>query len=176
MPFALPWIFGLLMKWFNPETIINGAIKAYMKAKDVDLEKFKSSEITTEGIVGAILQANVQFAQIKAQYALSVLQWWPFRMILFILISVATARFTLAAFDSTWWWIFGCHATPAMAQKLHVAAGAVVIGDACSWSFPAILGTFGEAEKQFLLFFIIAKPVDTAVSGGLAAVQRYLNK
>jgi hypothetical protein len=165
MPFFLGPIFALLMKWFNPETIINGAINAYMKAKDVDLEKFKSSEITTEAIVGAILTANVQFAQLKAQYALSVLQWWPFRLILFVLISVATMRFSLAAFDSTWWWIFGC-----------TIKGQHVVGDACSWSFPAILGTFGEAEKQFLLFFIIAKPVDTAVSGGLAAVQKYIDK
>ncbi len=68
-------------------------------------------------------------------------------------------------FDSTWWWLFGC-----------TIGGRHVVGDACSWSIPPIRGAYGDAEMQFLLFFVIAKPVDTAISGALGLVSRYLEK
>ena len=167
MPFLgtiFGWLSGGVLEAIG-NSIVMPFIKVWLKSKDVDLEKFKVSAASTTGLAEAVLEANIRHAEIKAQYALSVLQWWPFRLILFILISVAATRFVLASFDSTWWWIFGC-----------TIKGQHVIGDACSWSFPSVLGTFGEAEKEFLLFFIIAKPVDTAVSGGLAAVQKYLRK
>lgn len=161
----MPFIFGLLMKWFDPATIINGAINAYMKAKDVDLEKFRSANLTTDSMVAHIVEANVQYDQIKSQYALAVLQWWPFRLILFVLLAFCATRFALIVTDSTWWWLFGC--------KIN---GVHVMGDRCSWSIPPIKGVYGGAEMQFLLFFVVAKPIDTAVSGALGVVQRYLTR
>jgi hypothetical protein len=165
---GLSWLFNLLGGGILEgiyKTVVQPFLQAYLKTKDVDLEKYKQSSQNTTDLAVAVLDANVRFAETKANYALSVLQWWPFRLLLFVLISVSTVRFCLAAFDSTWWWMFGC-----------TINGKHLFGDVCSWSFPAIRGTFGEAEKQFLLFFIIAKPVDAVVSGGMSAVSKYLSK
>ena len=102
--------------------------------------------------------------QVKSQYAFAVLQWWPFRVILWVILAIAATRFCLIMIDSTWWWVFGCSIN-----------GRHVVGDACSWSIPPIRGAYGDAEMQFLLFFVIAKPVDTAISGALGLVSRYLD-
>ncbi len=155
---------GGVFKAFG-DTIVTPVLNAYLKSKDVDLEKFRSAEITTETLAVAVLDANVKFAATKAQYALSVLQWWPFRLVLWAVMAVCSIRFMLAVFDSTWWWVFGC-----------TIDGRAVYGDACSWSFPAIKGTYAGIEEQILLFFIVAKPVDTAVSGALGLVSKYLAK
>lgn len=155
---------GAMLKIFG-DSIVQPFINAYLKAKDVDLEKFKSANASTEAMAVAVLDANVRFAATKAQYALAVLQWWPFRLVLWSVLAVAATRFILAEFDSTWWWIFGC-----------TIKGVHVVGDACSWSFPATRGNIGDAEREFLLFFVVAKPVDTAISGALGLVGRYLNR
>lgn len=123
------WLSGGVLEAIG-NSIIMPFIKVWLKSKDVDLEKFKVSTASTTELAGAVLAANVRHAEIKAQYALSVLQRWPFRVILFILVATAATRFCLAAFDSTWWWIFGC-----------TINGKHIVGDACSWSFPAVLGT-----------------------------------
>ena len=162
------WLFNLLGGGVLEgiyKVIVGPFLKAYLKSKDVDLEKHKQASQNTTDLAVAVLDANVKFAGVKAQYAVSVLNWWPFRVLLFVLIGVSVTRFALAEFDSTYWWIYGC--------TIH---GKHMIGDVCSWSFPAIKGTFGEAEKQFLLFFILAKPVDTAVSGAVNMVSGYLAK
>lgn len=145
-------------------------LQVWLKSKDVDLEKHKVASQNTTDLAVAVLDANVKYAEVKSGYALSVLQWWPFRVVLFLLIAVCAVRFGLAVFDSTWWWIFGCTLHNSKDVAYHA------LGDACSWSIPAIKGTYGDAEKQFLLFFIVAKPVDTAVSGSLDLVSRYLRK
>jgi hypothetical protein len=147
------------------DTIVKPFMDAWMKKKDVDLDKFKTSTVSTEHIAVAMLDAQVKFAETKSRYAFSVLQWWPFRVVLFILVSVCTVRFCLALFDSTWWWIVGC-----------TVDGKPAVGDACAWGFPAVKGTFGSIEKEMLAFFIVAKPVDTAVSGALDLVSKYLTK
>ena len=147
------------------DTIVQPLLNAYLKSKDVDLEKFKSANVATEQLAVAVLDANVRFAQVKSQYALAVLQWWPFRVILWVILAIAATRFCLIMIDSTWWWIFGC-----TIDSKHV------VGDACSWSIPAIHGTYGAAEFEYILFFVIAKPVDTAISGALGLVSRYLEK
>jgi len=71
----------------------------------------------------------------------------------------------LIVFDSTWWWLFGF-----TIDSRHL------IGNACSWSIPPIRGAYGDAEMQFLLFFVIAKPVDSAIFGALGLVSRYLDR
>jgi len=147
------------------KTIIMPFLQVWLKSKDVDLEKFKASNIGTTQLAVAVLDANVKFAAIKSDYALSVLQWWPFRVILFVLLGFCASRFCLIVFDSTYWWVWGC-----------TIEGKHVIGDACSWSIPTIKGIYGGAEMQFLLFWVIAKPVDTAVSGAIGIVSKYLKK
>ncbi len=147
------------------DNIVQPLLNAYLKSKDVDLKKFKSADVATEQLAIAVLDANVRFAQVKSQYALAVLQWWPFRVILWVILAIAATRFCLIMIDSTWWWIFGC-----------TIGSKHVVGDACSWSIPAIHGTYGAAEFEYILFFIIAKPVDTAISGALGLVSRYLGR
>ena len=163
MPFLVP-ILGLLMKWFNPETIINGAINAYMKAKDVDLEKFKSANATTDSMVAHILEANVRYDEIKSQYALSVLNWWPFRLILFALLFFPAVHFVAIVLDSS------CP----IVWHMHVIGGRNLGG--CGWGIPDIDPSVADIYKQLLLFFILAKPADTAISGALTIAQRYLRK
>ena len=70
------------------DTIVQPLLNAYLKAKDVDLEKFKSANVATEQLAVAVLDANVRFAQVKSQYALAVLQWWPFRLILWVILGI----------------------------------------------------------------------------------------
>lgn len=147
------------------KVIVGPFLQAYLKSKDVDLEKHKIASQNTTDLAVAVLDANVKFAAVKSQYALAVLQWWPFRLILFVMLAIASTRFCLAMIDSTWWWIFGC-----------TLKGVHVTGDACSWSFPSMKGTYAGAEVQYILFFVIAKPVDTAVSGAIGLVSRYLDK
>jgi hypothetical protein len=146
-------------------SVVQPFLNVWLKSKDVDLEKYKATEASTEHLAVAILDANVRFAQVKSQYVLSILQWWPFRLVLWIMLAFCATRFCLIVFDSTWWWIFGCSIN-----------GRHVVGDACSWSIPAIHGTYGAAEFEYILFFVIAKPVDTAISGALGLVTRYLEK
>lgn len=157
-------LFGLLMKWLSPEKIISGAINAYMKAKDVDLEKFKSENATADHMVANILEANVRFAAVKAQYALGVLNWWPFRLILFALLFFPSLHFIAIVLDSScpvsWGW--------------HVIAGRSVGG--CGLGIPAIPESVFDVYKQMLLFFVLAKPADTAINGALSVVGRYVDR
>ena len=146
-------------------SVVQPFLNVWLKSKDVDLEKYKAAEASTEHLAVAILDANVKFAQVKSQYVLSILQWWPFRLVLWIILAFCATRFCLIVFDSTWWWVFGCSIN-----------GRHIVGDACSWSIPAIHGTYGAAEFEYILFFVIAKPVDTAISGALGLASRYLER
>jgi hypothetical protein len=75
------------------DNVVQPLLNAYLKSKDVDLEKYKSANISTEHLAVAVLDANVRFAQVKSQYALAVLQWWPFRVILWVILAIAATRF-----------------------------------------------------------------------------------
>ena len=81
------------------DNIVQPLLNAFLKSKDVDLEKFKSANVSTEHLAVAVLDANVRFAQIKSQYALAVLQWWPFRIILFVVMAFCATRFCLVVLD-----------------------------------------------------------------------------
>jgi hypothetical protein len=164
----MEWLFSFFTKGVLDAimgSVVQPFLNVWLKSKDVDLEKYKAAEASTEHLAVAILDANVKFAQVKSQYVLSILQWWPFRLVLWIILAFCATRFCLILFDSTWWWIFGCSIN-----------GRHIVGDACSWSIPAIHGTYGAAEFEYILFFVIAKPVDTAISGALGLVSRYLEK
>jgi hypothetical protein len=157
-------IFSGLMKWFDPATIINGAINAYVKAKDVDLEKFKTATPSLEHAVVAVLDANVKFAQIQSNYNLAILNWWPFRVILFGLLFFPSMHFIAIIIDST------CP----IAWNLHMIGGKSVGG--CGWGIPDADPKVFDIYKQMLLFFILVKPVDTVVAGGINVLSRYLDK
>lgn len=144
---------GVLVGMFK-EAIVGPILQVYLKSKDVDLEKFKAATPSLEHATVAVLDANVKFASIQAGYATSVLQWWPFRLILFMVLAIASIRFSLIMIDAT-------------LPKLFNYA---------SWDIDPIKGDYGKAELQFILFFIIAKPVDTAVSGAVNVLSRYLSK
>jgi len=100
------------------------------------------------------VEANTKFAETQEQYAATVLQWWPFRLILFILLFFPALHFTLIVLDS---------------MRPHIL-GWPVLG------IPPVPPPYDEYERQFLLFFIIAKPVDTAVGGIVSIATRYLRK
>ena len=164
----MEWLFSFFTKGVLDAimgSVVQPFLNVWLKSKDVDLEKYKAAEASTEHLAVAILDANVKFAQVKSQYVLSILQWWPFRLVLWIILAFCATRFCLIVFDSTWWWVFGCSIN-----------GRHTVGDACSWSIPAIHGTYGAAEFEYILFFVIAKPVDTALSGALGLASRYLER
>jgi hypothetical protein len=81
------------------DTIVQPILSAYLKSKDVELEKFKGANVSTEHLAIVVLDANVRFAQVKSQYALAVLQWWPFRVILWVILAIAATRFCLIMMD-----------------------------------------------------------------------------
>ena len=136
------------------DSIFKPFIDVWMKSKDVDLEKFKASTDSTEKLAGAMLIANVEFAKVKADYAVSVLQWWPFRIILFMLLFFPAAHLSMIVIDSSliWFWkgTFGV------------------------FGVPPVPGKYFDIEAQLLLFFVIAKPVDSAVTGGMNALKAYI--
>lgn len=140
------------------DTIVQPLLQAFLKSKDVDLEKFKASSATVTEIAAGVLVANVEFAKIKSAYALAVLQWWPFRVILFALLFFPTLHFVLITLDSSCW-----------ATELRPKGG-------CGWGIPEVPPKYIDIEHQLLLFFVLAKPVDTAVTGALAALRAFLER
>jgi hypothetical protein len=140
------------------EAVVQPLLTAFLQSKDVDLEKFKSANASTTQLAAAVLDANVKFAEIKANYALSILQWWPFRVILFALLFFPTLHFVLITIDSSCW------ATAARPKG------------GCGFGIPEVPPKYIDIEHQLLLFFVLAKPVDSAVSGAIAALRAFLEK
>jgi hypothetical protein len=155
----MEWLVALVAKGVFAafgDTIVKPLLQAFLKSKDVDLEKFKSSEVSTEQLATAVLSANVEFAKVKSAYALSILQWWPFRVILFALLFFPAGHFSMVVIDSSVVWFFE--------------------GRYGIFKVPAVPEKYLDIEWQLLLFFVIAQPVDRAVTGAVAAVASYLNK
>jgi len=138
----------------NPNTILGKALDIWGKHMDVDLEKFKTTVTSSSELAGTIVQANEKFAEVKSNYALSVLQWWPFRLILFCLLLIPALHFSLIVLDS---------------MRPHLL-GWPALG------IPAVPKPYDEIEQNLLLFFVISKPVDTAVGGIISVLLRYLRK
>jgi hypothetical protein len=147
---------GSIFKAFG-DVIVQPILSAYLKSKDVDLEKFKQANTSLEHAAVAVLEANTRFAAAQVPYVMSVLQWWPFRVILFCLLAVPALHFCAFVLDHTVPYMIGC-------------------GDSCTWKVPEVTGGYAVYEKELLEFFIVAKPVDTAVSGALGVLQRWLAK
>lgn len=138
----------------NPNTILGKALDLWAKSKDVDLEKFKTSVTTSADLAAHIVDANQRFAETQERYATSVLNWWPFRVILFILLFLPATHFGLIVIDSMRPHLFGW-------RPLGI---------------PPVPPPYDSIEQQLLLFFVIAKPVDTAVGGLISIVTKYLRR
>jgi hypothetical protein len=46
----------------------------------------------------------------------------------------------------------------------------------CGWGIPEVPSKYADIEHSLLLFFVIAKPVDTVISSAAAALMKYLGK
>lgn len=155
----MEWLAALVAKGVFAafgDTIVKPLLQAFLKSKDVDLEKFKAADTSTEQLAVAVLSANVEFAKVKSAYALSILQWWPFRVILFALLFFPTVHFCMVVIDSSIVWFFE--------------------GRYGIFKVPAVPDKYIEIEWQLLLFFVIAQPVDKAVTGAISAIMSYLSK
>lgn len=151
------WLASAGFKLFG-SSILKPILDAWANHENVDLEKFKAAAKNTGQLAGAILQANVEFSVTKARYAFRILQWWPFRALLLVLIGVSTFHYCAVVLDSTPFWI------PFMGE-------AHIIG---AWGVPTPPSPYDEYEREFLLFFILAKPVEAVVSQGLQTLTAYL--
>lgn len=140
------------------DNIITPILNIWAKSKDVDLAKFTAAAQGTGALAGAVLAANQKFAETKASYALSILNWWPFRLLLFVLLAGTIAHFTAIMIDSTCW-----------------KTAARPLGG-CGWGIPEVPPKYADIEHSLLLFFVIAKPADTLISGAIAALMKYLQK
>ena len=141
--------------------IVKPFINAFMKSKDVDLEKFKISTSGGVSLAGEMLKANVAHGQTKSNYAIKVLQWWPFRLILFVLLAVSAFHYVQIILDSSPFRI------PLFMSEAHVVG---------SWGVPKPPAPYDAYERDFLLFFIIAKPVELAVTSVLQTITAYLQR
>jgi|GEM_PF-7093554 len=149
-------------------TILQPILNAWANHENIDLEKFRAAAKSTSELAGAVLQANVQFAATKARYALRVLQWWPFRALLLVLLGVSAIHYTAVILDSTPFptLTLGPWLLPEFGEP-HVVG---------SWGVPTPPPPYDEYEREFLLFFIIAKPVETVASQALRALSAYLER
>jgi hypothetical protein len=134
----------------GPDKLLQEALNFWAHLKDVDLAKLQAGTTGLTAVATTAIQANAQVAALQDDVAKSLFQSPMIRFFVGLTIAFCSIRFCLAMFDSTWWWVWGC--------KID---GARTYGDACSWSIPALKGTYGDAEVAILKFWIIAKPVDS---------------
>lgn len=150
----------------NAGGLLKTALDYWAKKQDVELEKLKASLPGTEHVAIAALDANVKAAAIQASLSSKMLDNPIVKYTLGVTVAFVALRFCLITFDSTWWWIRGC----------VDEQGVRVYGDACSWNIPAIKGIYAGAEQQFLLFWVVAKPVDSAIRGVMTLLARIVSK
>lgn len=163
------FIFGLKLVWSfvtgNATTLLKTALDYWAHKSDVNLAEVQAAVPSVEHVAIAALNANVQASAIQADMAKTILNDPFARFFVGLLIATTVMRFVLIVFDSTWWWIAGC-----------TIKGVVKYGDVCSWNMPAIKGLYGGAEMQILLFWIIAKPVDSAIQGVIGGLNTLIRK
>jgi hypothetical protein len=96
-----------------------------------------------------VLQANLQSAAQRIAFATSLLSWWPFRLILLVLMLTPAAHFAAIMLDST----FPFH-----------------------WGIAKVPPPYDGYEREFILFFIVAKPVDSLIGSVGAALTAWLSR
>jgi hypothetical protein len=135
---------------FSPTTLLalaQSAVDLWAKKTDTDLEKFKTAAGSGEALAAAVLQANLQAGAQRIAYATSLLSWWPFRLILLVLMLPPALHFAAIMLDSTF---------------------------AFRWGIPKVPPPYDGYEREFILFFIVAKPVDSLIGGIGAALTAWL--
>lgn len=167
---------GFTLLWHlitgNASGLLKTALDFWAHQTDVNLAEVQAAVPSVEHVAIAALQANTAYANTQADMAKTILNDPLARFFVSCLIGITVVRFCLIVFDSTWWWIWGCD--PAM---LIPPSGAKwVYGDKCSWDIPAIKGLYGGAEMQILLFWIIAKPVDSAIQATMTGVNALIRR
>lgn len=149
----LNWLSGGLVSAFGT-SIVTPILNAWMQSKNIDLQKLQATDASLTTISAAVLDANVKFAQTQEHYNLTILNWWPFRVLLFAILFFPTLHFCMAIADNSLVFFFN---------------------EPYGWfNVPALKGNFADYEGQAILFFIIAKPVDTAMTGIISLVSKYL--
>ena len=141
------WALGLL----SPTTLLSlakSALDLWAKKTDTDLV-FKAAAGSGEVLAGQVLQANLQYNAQRIAYATSLLSWWPFRIVLLILMLPPAVHFAAIMLDST--------------LPLH-------------WGVPKVPPPYDGYEREFILFFIVAKPVDSLIGGVGAALAAWLGR
>jgi hypothetical protein len=129
--------------------ILSPILQAWANKQNVDLEKFKTAAGTSEALAVQVLQANLQYDTQKIAFATSLLSWWPFRIILLVLMLPPAMHFAAIMCDSTF---------------------------PLRWGIPKVPPPYDGYEREFILFFIVAKPVDSLVSGIGAALTAWLGR
>jgi len=154
---------GAIFKIFG-DSILSPILNAWAKGKDVDLQKLQSELGSSGALAAAVVKANVEASAQQIAYASSILSWWPFRVLLFALMFFPTLHFAAIMLDSScpqsWGW--------------HIVDGKVFGG--CGWGVPKVPSPYDGYEREFILFFIIAKPVDSLVSSVGAGMANLLRK
>ena len=151
----LGWLSSGLVGVFG-SAIVQPIVNAWLGSQNIDLEKLQATDTSLTTISAAILQANIQYAGIQENYNITILNWFPFRCILFALLFFPAVHFSMAIADNSVVWFFG---------------------EPYGWfSVPELKSSFASIENQLLLFFIIAKPVDSAICGTVALMSQYLKK
>lgn len=138
----------------NLDGLLSGVLNIWAKGKDVDLAKFTASTGAVAEVTKVVVDANVKFSQTQASYAMSLLNWRGFRILLWVLMAVAVCHYSLVVADTALPKVFGYS----------------------SWNIDPVQGSYAEVTKQLLLFFVLLKPVDTAITGIMMLLGRYLQK
>ena len=136
--------------------IVQPILQAWLGSQNIDLEKLQQTDTSLTTISAAVLDANVKYAGIQESYNVTILNWWPFRVILFLLLILPAIHFSMIVADNSVVWFFG--------------------GLYGIFNVPVVTPPYFDIEKGMLLFFILMRPVDTAVSGAIALVGQYIRK
>lgn len=80
--------------------ILGPILQAWANKQNVDLEKFKTAAGTGEALAAQVLLANLQYDTQKIAFATSLLSWWPFRIILLVLMLPPATHFAAIMLDN----------------------------------------------------------------------------
>lgn len=144
----LAWMLNLLGPG-SLLTLAQSALSLWAKKTDTDLEKFKTAADAGGALAAQVLQANLQYGAQRVAYATSLLAWWPFRIVLLVLMLPPALHFAAIMLDST--------------LPLH-------------WGIPKVPPPYDGYEREFILFFIVAKPVDSLIGGLGAALTAWMTR
>lgn len=136
------------------DSILQPVLNAWAKSKDINLATHQADIGSSVDLIKTIITANVENAKTQTAYAEAILSWWPFRVLLFMLLVGPVLHMFSICVDAT------------LPKMLGYA----------SWDIDPIKGAYAGYEKELLEFFIIAKPVDTAVSGLIGLFRQIVAK